>query len=241
MAPRRTAALPGSSGIALVHRVRAALSRTTSTIGDRVRSDAALAGARRSRPGTAQAGRQPRRYSIGSPSGLGAAARNSRSRIASPRPCAGMGMTAIARCSGRSSARSMANRLAAASSRSSGVAEVQRHGRALERVRPEGEQGLVRGHGGDVETERARGRVVAGELARRAQPLRLRRHLGTGQRAHHPLQLLAGDPAGPQQARRRAREVEHRRIRRRSGRGRRRRSGRSWRPGPLRRGRRWSG
>ena len=56
--------------------------------------------------------------SAGPGPGRGAAARRRRSRIASPRPRSGTGITAMARNSGRSSARSMANRLAAASKRS---------------------------------------------------------------------------------------------------------------------------
>ena len=66
--------------------------------------------------------------------------------MARPKPCSGMGMTAMRRMPGRSSARSMANRLAAASDRSPcGLRLSAGRSAAHEGVGAEGQQRLVGG------------------------------------------------------------------------------------------------
>ena len=93
--------------------------------------------------------------------------RRRRSLIARPNPVSGMGMTAMRPMPGRSSARSMANRLAAASARSPARAEIVGQPGRLPAPWAEGEQAFVGGDGGRVQPHRPRRRIVACELARR--------------------------------------------------------------------------
>ena len=76
-----------------------------------------------------------------------AAARRSRSLIARPNPVCGMGMTAMRPMSGRSSARSMANRLAAASARSPRGLRLSVDAGAGRHVGPERQQAFIGGDG----------------------------------------------------------------------------------------------
>ena len=85
----------------------------------------------------------------------GAAARRSRSLIARPRPCSGIGITAMPENPGRSSRRSIANRFAAASARSP-ERQKQHLGETRRRVRAEGKQRLARPGFDRVEAQPAR-------------------------------------------------------------------------------------
>ena len=98
----------------------------------------------------------------------GAAARCSRSLIASPRPWCGTGMTAMAAAPAASSARRCENRLAAASMRSPRFREIE-HGLAAGpgRARAEGEQRFAGAHLGRVEPQSRLRRIVRGEQAGR--------------------------------------------------------------------------
>ena len=126
--------------------------------------------------------------------------------------------------SGRSSRRSIANRLAAASARSPSRRQVQHLGEAGRRLRPEGEQRFARPGLGCIEAQRQARRIMARQLAGRARRGGSASGVATGPSTR--AQFLERDAARPQQRRCRAGRGRAPSIRPRPRTGRRRGSAR---------------
>ncbi len=109
---------------------------------------------------------------------------------------------------GRSSRRSIANRLAAASARSPRPAEPEYLGKTGRRIGAKGEQRLAGAGVDGVEAQRQPGGVMARQHARRSR----RTGAGHGDRAEERGQIFQGDGARTQQHGSLAGQVEHRRF-----------------------------